>query len=236
MSEAWAIIPASGTGSRFSPTRDKLLEPLVGIPVLVRTLQAFLDCPDITGIVMVTNPQNQLRYQDFINRCLPQNTIQWTLGGATRRDSVYQGLQALPDSASIVVIHDAARPLISPKLISQSIQSIKEGAAGAIAALPIYDTVKRVQAGTTEIQSTLDRNELWRAQTPQTFQRDLLLQAHRQIPSESIITDDAQLMEMAGFSPVQLIPGNEANLKITNATDIALAESLLTRQTSIPRL
>lgn len=229
-SEAWAIIPAGGSGSRFSNTQDKLLSPLAGTPVLTRTVQAFVSTPHITGIILVASAQNLPLYQVLISEAFPQSNIHFVTGGSTRRDSVYQGLLALPESAEIAVIHDAARPLITPELIEKSIAAVQQDAPGAIIAVPMVDTVKRTAADSAIIQQTLDRNTLWRAQTPQTFKKAAILQAHQKISADTPITDDAQLMELAGLGPIQLIPGTERNLKITGPKDIWLAEAFLNKQ------
>jgi 2-C-methyl-D-erythritol 4-phosphate cytidylyltransferase len=225
--EAWAIIPAGGTGSRFSGEENKLLTPLAGVPVLVRTLRAVLSAPSIQGVVLVCHPQHQSQYQALLKAWLPDAPILYTAGGGTRRDSVYQGLLALPAQASIVAVHDAARPLIASQLIEQAVCVIREGHAGALVALSIQDTVKQVSPHTLVIESTLDRTVLWRAQTPQCFDKILLLQAHQQVSKEHAVTDDVQLMELAGLGPVLIVPGEERNLKITTPTDVVLAEVFL---------
>lgn len=229
MPEAWAVIPAGGSGSRFSAIQDKLLAELAGKPVLQRTLEAFLNTSGITGIVLVASMQNLASYQALVQKQLPKANIQFILGGASRRDSVYQGLLALPASAEIVAIHDAARPLISPESIEATLNAVAQGAIGAMIALPIVDTVKQAKPGTQIIEKTLDRALLWRAQTPQTFRKDAILQAHQTVSQETSVTDDAQLLELAGLRPIQLIPGTEQNLKITGPQDILLAEAFLTR-------
>src|SRR5690242_9480588 len=142
MTEVWAVLPAGGQGNRFSATQDKLLADLAGLPVLLRTLQAFLDAPSITGLLVVASEPNLPIYQTLVQRHLPTACVQWALGGSTRRDSVYQGLCGLPPSAEIVVIHDAARPLIRPDLIEKAIQSLLNGnPVGVIVGLPMVDTV-----------------------------------------------------------------------------------------------
>jgi 2-C-methyl-D-erythritol 4-phosphate cytidylyltransferase len=229
MTEAWAIIPAGGSGSRFSATQDKLLAQLAGKAVLQRTLEAFLNVPSITGIVLVASEQNIESYRALVQRELPDANIHLTLGGFSRRDSVYQGLLALPDSTKIVAIHDAARPLIQSQHIEACLNVIESNAVGAVVALPIVDTVKQAKIGTQLIESTVDRTVLWRAQTPQTFLKSVILQAHQTISQETPVTDDAQLLELAGLGPVQLISGSEQNLKITGPQDILLAEAFLAR-------
>lgn len=226
----WAVAPAGGSGSRFSSSEDKLLAKLQELSVLVHTLTALLQAPSLQGIVLVSSLQNQPIYRRLLQSFLPDAPIQHAIGGATRRASVYNGLLALPPETSIALIHDAARPLIDPQLVEDTIQAVQQGAAGAIVAAPIHDTVKQVSNGSLNIKATLDRSLLWRAQTPQTFNLGLLLQAHNQTGQDVTVTDDAQLLELCGLGPVQIIPGDERNLKITTAADLILAEALLQTQ------
>lgn len=224
----WAVVPAGGSGSRFSRQQDKLLATLAGRPVLVHTLQALLDTPSIAGIVLVSSAQNQQTYQALVLEWLPNAPIRFALGGATRRDSVFAGLLALPDTAAIVAVHDAARPLIDPNTIENAIHTIQQtGNVGAIVAVPIHDTVKRARDDNQTIERTVDRSHLWRAQTPQLFNTAKLLRAHRQVPLETPVTDDAQLLELANLGPVAMVAGDERNLKITTPTDLLVAEAFL---------
>lgn len=225
--KAWSVIPAGGTGSRFSENDNKLLVSLDGIPVLFRSIQAVLAAPSIEGVVLVCHPSHQAHYQSLLAQWLPDAPIIYTEGGATRRDSVYQGLLALPSDTSIVAVHDAARPLIAPSIVEQVVQTIAGGQIGALVAVPIQDTVKQVAPQTLTIQSTLDRSVLWRAQTPQGFNKSSLLIAHQQVAKDIPVTDDVQLMELAGLGPVVIVPGDERNLKITTLTDVMLAEAFL---------
>lgn len=225
----WAVVPAGGSGSRFSDTQDKLLVPIAGKPVLVRTISALLACPVLQGIVVVASEPNLPIYQALLTEAFPDANLRFMLGGSSRRTSVYQGLLTLPDTVERVIVHDAARPLIQPDTLRQAIDAIEDGTVGSIVALPVVDTVKQARPGTLEISQTVERETLWRAQTPQVFRFDALLQAHRQIPAHIEATDDAQLIEMAALGPVRIVPGPERNLKITSPADIPLAESFLTR-------
>lgn len=205
------------------------MAPLAGKPVLIRTISALLASPAIQGIVIAASKRNLPIYQALLTEAFPNATLRFTLGGNSRRASVYQGLLALPDGVERVVVHDAARPLIQPDIIRQAIDTVANEAVGSIVALPVVDTVKQAHPGTLEICQTLNRETLWRAQTPQVFRLNALLQAHRQIPPDIEATDDAQLIELAMLGPIRIVPGPESNLKITSPTDIPLAESFLTR-------
>lgn len=229
----WAVVPAGGSGTRYAANEDKLMAQLAGKPVLAHTLGALLEAPGMSGIVLAASPQNRPTYEALIQQAFPNAPIQVILGGASRRASVYAGLKALPTECSTVAIHDAARPLIRPTLIAQAVEALQKGFVGAIIALPLHDTVKQAHPSEPQcpsIAKTLDRSLLWRAQTPQVFRKDLIINAHESIDASLEATDDAQLMELAGLGPVALIPGEERNLKITSRGDLALAEALLGMQ------
>jgi 2-C-methyl-D-erythritol 4-phosphate cytidylyltransferase len=231
--EIWAVVPAGGSGSRFSAHQDKLLASLGGKPVLVRTVESLLGCSMLAGIVIVASQQNQALYQAVLSEAFPAAPLLFAVGGASRRASVYQGLLALPEAAEIVVIHDAARPLVRLATLQAAIEGVKAPVVGTLAAIPVVDTIKKVGSSGI-VQRTVDRATLWKAQTPQVFMRSLLQKAHEQVSSSIESTDDAQLMELAGLGPIQIIPGSESNLKITGLDDLPLAESFLNAQAQTP--
>lgn len=225
--ETWAVVPAGGSGTRFSDTQDKLLADLGGMPVLIRTLQAVFAFDGLHGLVLVAGAHSLDPYQALLSRHLPGAPIVYATGGANRRESVYNGLLALPEQAEIVIIHDAARPLIRPEVIEQAVLRVPEGAAGAVVAIPVHDTVKQAKPEGAFIHQTIDRASLWRAQTPQVFRKQVILKAHQAIPAGHIITDDAQLLELAGLGEVCLVEGSAFNIKITTPEDLLLARALL---------
>jgi 2-C-methyl-D-erythritol 4-phosphate cytidylyltransferase len=146
-----------------------------------------------------------------------------SLGGRTRTESVANGLEDLPDEASIVLIHDAARPLVGPRTIDAVIAQARAGRP-AIAAVPVADTIKEVD-DERRIVRTIDRSRLWRAQTPQGFPREMIVRAHREAAAAGITaTDDAALCERLGIA-VSVVPGSERALKITEEADFARAEA-----------
>ena len=230
MSDAvWAVVPAGGTGARFSPDSryDKLLTPLGGVPVLMRTVQALMAARLVSGVVVAVNPDKIDAYRQALAMQPLEKPLLWTTGGATRRESVMRGLEALPDSVGVVVIHDAARPLVMPDLVDAAIAALLAGdVSGVVVALPVRDTLKRVDAVGCIVE-TVDRQALWQAQTPQVIWRDKLVLAHRAVPLDAPVTDDVQLLELAGLGPVQVVQGNAGNLKITLPGDLALAENIL---------
>jgi 2-C-methyl-D-erythritol 4-phosphate cytidylyltransferase len=212
-----AILPAAGSSTRFGPGRNKLQEMLLGKSILQRSVDAFLERDDVAAVVLPTRGEVHVT-GDRIIRCA---------GGASRAHSVLAGLQAAPPHVEWVAIHDAARPLVSQDLIDFTLAAAVEHGA-AVAAMPVYLTIKQaVGPLPAKVQRTVPRQELWAMQTPQIMRREALLEAFARspIPLEQV-TDDAQLIELAGGA-VWLVPGEERNLKITTAADLQLAEMYL---------
>jgi 2-C-methyl-D-erythritol 4-phosphate cytidylyltransferase/2-C-methyl-D-erythritol 2,4-cyclodiphosphate synthase len=223
-----AIIVAAGRGTRAKTGggAPKQYLPLAGAPVLAYSLRTLTDHPRIDTAVVVYNPEDAEFYQaaaiPFQSRLRPP-----VAGGATRQMSVLAGLEALGDARpDRVLIHDAARPFLSAELVDELVAALDTN-AGAIAAEPVSDTLKQAAADGT-ISRTVDRAGLWRAQTPQAFRYDIILDAHRRAAAEgrTDFTDDAGLAEWAGL-PVKLVASSARNMKLTTAADIELAERLL---------
>ena len=215
-----ALIVAAGRSVRFGGVRPKQYLELAGEPVLRRTARSFLVHPRVDVVRIVMNPDDQASFQAATATLDIGAAI---VGGESRQESVRLGLEALaPEQPDFILIHDGARPLVGAETIDRLIDAAAETGA-AIAALPVSDTLKREQAGV--INGTVDRTGLWRAQTPQAFRFADILEAHRKVAGLEL-TDDAVVMERAGWS-VHLVPGEEANIKITTAQDLALAERLL---------
>lgn len=209
-----AIIPAAGTGTRYSAARNKLLEKLGDLPVLLRTLEVISSIKEITEIVVCTSCEQ-------VSELVKDYKV--VLGGATRQESVFNGLKAL-DSPDLVIIHDGARPLIRPDIIRESIKAAVEKGA-AIVAVPAKDTIKRVNPNSGEVIETLNRKELWNVQTPQVFNYKILMEAHHRFTGQDF-TDDAVLMEKAGQS-VFVVQGSYKNIKITTEEDLAVAKAFI---------
>lgn len=215
-----ALIVAGGRGARFGGERPKQYELLAGLPVIRRTVLAFRDHPAIDRVRVVIRPQDRDLYQACLGDLNLPDPIE---GGAERQDSVRAGLEALAASSpTIVAIHDAARPLVSTATISAVLAAVTT-TQGAIAALPMTDTVK--QTNGVRITETLDRSQLWRAQTPQAFPFLPVLAAHRAAAGLTL-PDDAAVAERAGLAVVP-ITDSAHNLKLTSREDLALAEYLL---------
>ncbi len=226
-----ALIVAAGRGSRAGGERPKQYQCLAGRPVLSWALNAFLTHPKIDAVRAVINPEDSELYNEAVNaiaRPDQAKLLSPAEGGSERQDSVRQGLESLVAHAPHwVLIHDAARPFITPDVIDRVVEAV--GAHGAaIAALPIADTLKR--AGDPDdriIGETVARDGLWRAQTPQGFEFSTILKAHRRASGRSL-TDDAAVAEAAGHR-VALALGSPNNTKITVAEDFGLAEQLAQR-------
>src|SRR4030042_519288 len=200
---------------------------LGGKPILAQTLQVFEDCSAIDGIYIIV-PQDQMDMvqKDIVERYHFKKVFKVVRGGKIRQLSVWNGLKAIRSDCAIVVVHDGVRPLITRRLITQSIETAQKNGAAIVAVLS-RDTVKRAASG-KKIQ-TLPREEIWLAQTPQTFQFPLLMKAYQKAHQEEILgTDDAYLVERLGY-PITLIPGDYSNIKITTPEDLILAEALFPR-------
>ena len=213
-----AVVPSAGQGKRFG--NKKQFRPLGRRPLLFHTLTPFLKCDDIAEIVVVI-PEEDL---EMISRELASFTsakpVKTVAGGSQRQISVLNGCLALSDNVEIIAVHDAVRPFVTPELISATIAGCDD-ADGCIAAIPSKDTVKQVSEN--NIQSTIDRNSIWLAQTPQTFHKDILINALQQ---DMIATDEASMVEAAG-GKVMVTEGFTGNFKITNSEDWQLAENII---------
>jgi 2-C-methyl-D-erythritol 4-phosphate cytidylyltransferase len=224
-----AIVAAAGEGQRMGSSIPKPYLALAGRPMILRTLDRCFEAGSITEIILVV-AVNELRHcEALLNGDPALRDCSWRLqsGGATRQESVKRGLEMINDKTEIVVIHDAARPLVSPSLIDRCVKlTSKKGAV--VVGVPVRDTIKIVSKDHW-IKSTLDRTGLWEIQTPQVFRKDLIVEAHHSAAQAEIqATDDATLVERIG-QPVFVIAGDRSNLKITVAEDITLAEALIER-------
>ena len=216
-----AVLPAGGSGLRMGQggVRKQYTE-LGGRPVLLRSLQPFLDHPAVEWVVVA------LPAEDADDPPFPLPVeVTVVAGGEERSDSVRNGLAAVPEAADAVLIHDAARPLVPPAVVDRVLAALGPE-TGAIAAVPVADTLKAVAADGV-IEGTVDRSSLWRAQTPQGFPRTLIVDAYRRAADEGVAgTDDAALVERYG-GRVVVVEGDTRNLKITRPEDLRLAELLL---------
>jgi 2-C-methyl-D-erythritol 4-phosphate cytidylyltransferase len=217
---AAAIIVAGGSGRRMGGEIPKQYLLLQGRPVLEHAIRAFLTHPRVPTVVVVLPPEDAASPPGWLREA----AVTVAPGGEERGDSVWNGMSVLPDDADPILIHDGARPLVSHAVISRVLRKAGAG-VGAVAALPVADTIKIVDAG-LRITGTPDRHRLWQAQTPQGFPREVLFEAHRRARAEGIrATDDAALLERYG-NEVYVVDGAPENIKITHPSDLHLAESL----------
>lgn len=206
--DVWAVVVAAGTGRRYGGAKQ--FEVLGGTRVLDRSVAA---CRSVSGGVVVVvspevlgTPDAEVPGADAV-----------VAGGATRSESVRRGLSAVPESAELVLVHDAARPLLTAAVCARVVAALRAGASAVVPVVPVVDTVRTVDG------AVLDRDALRAVQTPQGFRRAALVAAHA---TEQDATDDAGLMELLG-EQVEMVDGDPANLKITTPADLAVAATLL---------
>jgi len=221
----YLLIPAAGMGRRMGSSRNKLLLTLRGKPLLAWTLMAAKAAEHIHWIGIIGQPEDWQDFKEIVTSLGLSKQVHLIPGGATRQESVYRGLQALPAVAEKVLIHDGARCLATPGLIDRCAEKLLT-CPGLIAAIPVKDTIK-VVSDDAVIEKTLDRRQLWAAQTPQGFDVVKLQRCHSQGRQQGLeVTDDAALFEHFGL-PVQIVSGEDTNLKITTPGDLAIAEVIL---------
>ena len=217
------VVVAAGAGVRAGPGEPKQFRAILGVPMLLRALRPFTSHPDVQHVVVTLPPAYAERPPEWLGK-LRGDRLALVAGGAQRADSVRAGLRALPPQLSVVLVHDAARPFVSRETIDVVIARARAG-IGAVAALPIADTIKEVTEG-MHIARTVARDRMWRAQTPQGFPRPMLDAAYAQLGTrEGPATDDAEVCERAGF-PVEVVTDSPHNLKVTTADDFRIAEAL----------
>ncbi len=221
----YLLIPAAGMGKRMGSDRNKLLLTLRSQPLIAWTLLAALASQHLTWIGIIAQPADWYDLKQILANLPITKPVELIQGGDTRQESVDRGLQALPATAERVLIHDGARCLVTPALLDRCAEESKR-CQGLIAAVPVKDTIKVVDENRL-IQSTPDRRLVWAAQTPQAFDVQLLKQCHAEGKRQGWeVTDDAALFEKCGI-PVQIVLGEETNLKVTTPVDLAIAEFIL---------
>ncbi len=217
-----AIIVAAGESRRMSDI-DKIFAPVLGLPLIVHTVEAFERCPLVRDIVLVLSPDNVGRGEALARERGWRKIVSVCQGGGRRQDSVNLGLERLPDGRNPwIAVHDGARPCVGPDLLERGLDAAQETGA-AVAAVPSKDTIKVVSPSHL-VESTPSRDTLWMVQTPQVFRYDLLLQAHR--TCQKTVTDDASMVESLGRK-VKVFMGSYGNLKVTTPEDLAVAEIFL---------
>jgi 2-C-methyl-D-erythritol 4-phosphate cytidylyltransferase len=224
--ESLAILVAAGQGQRMGAGSPKAFLSLAGQPLLLWSARAFVEAPSVSGIVAVVPDGHVARARTLLE---PTRALRGAVaGGPRRQDSVQAGLAALPEGFDgLVLVHDAARPLLEVDLIERVVAAAAETGA-ALPVLEVVDTVKRVEAG--RVVETLDRTTLARAQTPQAFHYPLLVRAYAEAARAGLsLTDEAMAVEHLG-APVVAVLGSERNRKFTRPEDLEWAEALLARE------
>ena len=227
-----AIIVAGGSGERFGDPRGKQFVELCGLPIMAWSILAFDRSPSVGHLVVVC-PHGRLDEvrRDVLASLTLRCDVTLTLAGATRQDSVFSGLVAMPPDFDLVAIHDGARPLVEPAAIERCIEAVRadETLAGAILASRETDTLKLVDAE-GKILATPDRTNYWCAQTPQVFRARQIVAAHKAAVWDDFVgTDDASLVEHRG-GKVRVVEASRDNIKITVPEDLTLAEATLARR------
>ena len=222
---AWAVIVAAGRGARAGFEENKVFQPLGKQTVLEKCLNVFFESGLFQGAVLVISPEDAVRVSALQ---LPKLVKKVAYGGKTRQESVYNGLKSVPEAVELVAVHDAARPFVTEEIIRTTLESAREEGSGVIS-LPVTDTVKRVSAdGTVE---TPDRRTLFTVQTPQTFRRKELMEAHQRARQDGMeATDDAALYEEY-FGNLRLVTCESAaqNRKLTYRRDFAMERNAMFR-------
>ncbi len=224
------IIVAAGRGSRLKAGAPKAFVLLKGRPLIAHSLAVFQTMKVVNGIIVVGHKDHLKRFEALRRNFKKIRAV--VAGGAARADSVKCGLAAVDDNADVVLVHDAARPLINAQMVQRLLTALKKHKA-VIAGVPVKATVKQVNAKTLRVERTLQRSLLWEAQTPQGFHKDVLVKAHQQKfkgealrPGSGQVTDDAMLVERLGVG-VKVVMGDHRNVKITTPEDLSIAEGLI---------
>ncbi|WP_078947532.1 2-C-methyl-D-erythritol 4-phosphate cytidylyltransferase [Streptomyces griseus] len=229
-----AVIPAAGRGVRLGPGAPKALRALNGTPMLVHAVRAMAASRAVSLVVVVAPPDGAAEVRSLLDaHALPERTDFLVVpGGETRQESVKFGLDALPADYDIVLVHDAARPLVPVDTVDTVIEAVRDGAQAVVPALPLADTVKEVEPATVAgdpepVVATPERARLRAVQTPQGFDRATLVHAHGTVTDN--VTDDASMVEQLGLRGM-VVPGHEEAFKVTRPLDLVLAEAVLTRR------
>jgi 2-C-methyl-D-erythritol 4-phosphate cytidylyltransferase len=217
------VIVAAGSGSRAGSAELKQFRWVAGKPMLLHSVQEFMARPDVAVVVCVLPKSHAGDPPPWLFQC-DLDRLLVSVGGRERGESVYNGLEDLPPEVRVVLVHDAARPLVDAATIERVVRAARRG-RGAVAALPLADTLKEVDE-TGSVVRTVERSRFWRAQTPQGFPREIIERAYREARAARVTaTDDAALCERLGL-PVVVVRGSERAMKVTEESDFARLEAL----------
>jgi 2-C-methyl-D-erythritol 4-phosphate cytidylyltransferase len=218
-----AVVPAAGRGERLGPGAPKALREVGGVPMLVRSVRTLAEARLVDVVVVAAPPHEVTSVRALLADHEVPAEVCVVAGGATRQESVRLAVAALAPDVDIVLVHDAARPLVPVELVDAVAAAVRDGADAVVPGLPVTETIKEVD-GASVVRTTLDRSALRAVQTPQGFRRALLEQAHA--AADLVATDDAGLVERLG-RPVRVVPGAEEAFKVTRPLDLLLAEALI---------
>ena len=218
-----ALVPAAGKGERLGPGAPKAIREIAGTPMLVHAVKALAASP-VVDVVVVAAPSD---YREDVGSLLqPQEfsaEVFVVAGGESRSESVARALIALPDDVDVVLVHDAARPLVPPEVITNVVAAVRDGHAAVVPVVPLVDTIRTVSRDAS-LGATVSRDSLRAVQTPQGFTRDVLQRAHAEV--DAPVTDDAGMVELLGIA-VHAVDGHEDAFKVTRPLDVVLAEALI---------
>ena len=218
-----AILAAAGRGARMG--QPKQLLELAGKPVAAWSLETIASVPAVTQIVVACEPDERSSFEQLGAHAGGGKVLRVVSGGARRQDSVFAALRALVSPADVVLVHDGARPFVNKDVLVSVIEQAREH-GGAIAAVPVKDTIKQVSENGT-VHKTIPRARLWSAQTPQAFAYELLFRAHANAEADGFMgTDDAELVERLGGATIAIVESSYENLKITTPEDLIIAERI----------
>lgn len=222
-----AIVPAAGQGQRLGAGGPKALLPLGGVPMLVHAVRALAAATQVTLVVVAAPPDRVEQTRVLLADAHGGAALTVVPGGDTRVASVRAALDALPPEVTVVLVHDAARPLAPAALAESVAAAVEAGADAAVPGVPVADTVKTVDGDL--VTATVERASLRAVQTPQGFRRDVLDRAHQTLAADADVTDDAGMVERLGLRVV-VVPGHEEAFKVTRRLDLLLAETVLARR------
>ena len=214
----------AGLGERLKSDVPKPFVLIDGIPLFVHTLRVFESLNEVDSIICVAHADALNEVEEAVETFGIQKVKDIVAGGATRFESVNNGLKTVDKDTDVVIVHDGARPFATAELIQQCIQQCAKTGA-VIAAVPVKHTIKQVNTHTMTVEGTLDRNSVWEVQTPQVFKADVLRNAHESA-TDNKATDDAVLVEQSGHA-VSIVRGDYKNIKVTTQEDLAHCASLL---------
>ncbi|MBU3812603.1 MAG: 2-C-methyl-D-erythritol 4-phosphate cytidylyltransferase [Candidatus Niameybacter stercoravium] len=221
-----AIIVAGGSGSRMGTSTKKQYLKIKDKEILVYTVECFQNMPEIQEIIVVTGKEDIAYVEQLLKDTYKLDKVSCIVaGGKERQDSVYNGIQAADEKSDYLVIHDGARPLITKETVRAGLDMAYANRASIIA-VPVKDTIKIVSKE-GKVEATPDRSSLWSVQTPQIFEKELIIQAHEYAKEHGLsVTDDSMLVEAIGV-PVYIVEGAYTNIKITTPEDLIIAEKML---------